>query len=103
MHFPNQTDIEVHGIASGAGILKNAPNPDNANRFLEFLLSKRVQNTVADLFLFEYPIVEGVLPSPEIASFGLNFKEDDTAVKRFGELQIQMQLDLWTDQVEIII
>jgi hypothetical protein len=35
---------------------------------------------------FEYPIVEGVLPSSEIASFGLNFKEDDTAVSRFGEL-----------------
>ena len=43
MHFPNQTDRGVHVNISGAGILKNAPNPDNANRFLEFLLSKRVQ------------------------------------------------------------
>jgi iron(III) transport system substrate-binding protein len=85
MHFPNQTDRGVHVNISGAGILKNAPNPDNANRFLEFLLSKRVQKYMVDLS-FEYPIVEGVLPSPEIASFGLNFKEDDTAVKRFGEL-----------------
>ena len=35
---------------------------------------------------FEYPIVDGILPSPEIASFGLGFKEDDTAVRQFGEL-----------------
>ena len=85
MHFPNQKDRGVHINISGAGILKNAPNPDNANLFLEFLLSKRVQKYMVDKS-FEYPIVEGVLPSPEIASFGLNFKEDDTAVKQFGEL-----------------
>jgi len=85
MHFPNQKNRGVHINISGAGILKNAPNPENANLFLEFLLSKRVQKYMVDKS-FEYPIVEGVLPSPEIASFGLNFKEDDTAVKQFGEL-----------------
>ena len=85
MHFPNQKDRGVHVNISGAGILKNAPNPDNANLFLEFLISKRVQKYMVDKS-FEYPIVEGVLPSPEIASFGLSFKEDDTAVKKFGEL-----------------
>ena len=85
MHFPNQKNRGVHINISGAGILKNAPNPENANLFLEFLLSKRVQKYMVDKS-FEYPIVEGVLPSPEIASFGLNFKEDNTAVKQFGEL-----------------
>ena len=85
MHFPNQKDRGVHVNISGAGILKNAPNPDNANLFLEFLISKRVQKYMVDKS-FEYPIVEGGLPSPEIASFGLSFKEDDTAVKQFGEL-----------------
>ena len=85
MHFPNQKDRGVHVNISGAGILKNAPNPENANLFLEFLISKRVQKYMVDKS-FEYPIVEGVLPSPEIASFGLSFKEDDTAVKQFGEL-----------------
>jgi len=85
IHFPNQNDRGVHINISGAGILKNSPNPANANLFLEFLLSKRVQKYMVDKS-FEYPIVEGVLPSPEIASFGLSFKEDDTAVSRFGEL-----------------
>ena len=85
IHFPNQNDRGVHINISGAGILKNSPNPANANLFLEFLLSKRVQKYMVDKS-FEYPILEGVLPSPEIASFGLSFKENDTAVSRFGEL-----------------
>jgi len=85
IHFPNQKDRGVHINISGAGILKNAPNPKNANLFLEFLLSKRVQKYMVDKS-FEYPIVDGILPSPEIASFGLGFKEDDTAVRQFGEL-----------------
>ena len=85
IHFPNQNDRGVHINISGAGILKNSPNPANANLFLEFLLSKRVQKYMVDKS-FEYPIVEGVQPSAEISSFGLKFKEDDTAVSRFGEL-----------------
>ena len=85
IHFPNQNDRGVHINISGAGILKNSPNPDNASLFLEFLLSKRVQKYMVDKS-FEYPIVEGVQPSAEIASFGLNFKEDNTAVSLFGEL-----------------
>ena len=85
IHFPNQNDRGVHINISGAGILKNSPNPVNANLFLEFLLSKKVQKYMVDKS-YEYPIVEGVLPSSEISSFGLNFKEDNTAVSQFGEL-----------------
>ena len=85
MHFPNQIDRGVHINISGAGILRNSPNPSNANLFLEFLLSKRVQKYMVDKS-YEYPIIDGVLPSTEISSFGLNFKEDETAVKQFGEL-----------------
>ena len=85
IHFPNQNDRGVHINISGAGILKNSPNTANANLFLEFLLSKRVQKYMVDKS-YEYPIVKGVLPSSEISSFGLNFKEDNTAVSQFGEL-----------------
>ncbi len=85
MYFPNQRNRGVHVNISGAGILKNSPNVENANLFLEFLLSKRVQKYMVDKS-YEYPIVEGVLPSKEIAGFGLNFIEDQTSVKQFGEL-----------------
>ena len=77
MYFPNQRNRGVHVNISGAGILKNSPNVENANLFLEFLLSKRVQKYMVDKS-YEYPIVEGVLPSKEIAGFGLNFIEDQT-------------------------
>ena len=35
---------------------------------------------------YEYPVLEGISPSKEIASFGLNFVEDQISVKQFGEL-----------------
>ncbi|MDG2020093.1 MAG: extracellular solute-binding protein [SAR86 cluster bacterium] len=85
MLFPNQTNRGTHINISGAGILKNSPNPSNANLFLEFLLSKRVQENMVNNS-YEYPIAKGVLPSKEIASFGTNFKEDQASVKSFGEL-----------------
>jgi len=85
MLFPNQTNRGTHINISGAGILKNSPNPSNANLFLEFLLSKRVQENMVNNS-YEYPIARGVLPSKEIASFGTNFKEDQASVKSFGEL-----------------
>jgi iron(III) transport system substrate-binding protein len=85
MIFPNQGNRGAHVNISGAGILKNSPNEDNANLFLEFLLSKRVQKYMVDKS-YEYPIHEDVMPSKEIASFGVNFKTDQTSVKNFGEL-----------------
>lgn len=85
MLFPNQDNRGVHINISGAGILKHAPNVENANRFLEFLLTPKVQKYIAEKS-YEYPIIEGITPSKEIASFGLDFKEDQTSVKQFGEL-----------------
>ena len=85
MLFPNQTNRGVHINISGAGILKHSPNVENANLFLGFLLSERVQKYMVDKS-YEYPILEGILPSKEIASFGLNFLEDQTSVRQFGEL-----------------
>jgi iron(III) transport system substrate-binding protein len=35
---------------------------------------------------YEYPILDGVLPSKEIASFGISFNEDQTSVQKYGEL-----------------
>ena len=83
--FPNQKGRGVHINISGAGILKYSPNSANANRFLEFLLSSKVQKYMVDRS-YEYPILAEVLPSQEIAGLGLGFKEDDISVKKFGEL-----------------
>ena len=85
MIFPNQENRGAHINISGAGILKNAPNKDNANSFIEFLISKRVQKYMIDKS-YEYSVLNDVAPSIEIAGFGTNFKEDQTSVKNFGEL-----------------
>ena len=85
MIFPNQDNRGAHINISGAGILKNAPNIDNANSFIEFLISKRVQKYMIDKS-YEYSVLNDVAPSSEIAGFGTNFKEDQTSVRSFGEL-----------------
>ena len=85
MIFPNQKNRGAHINISGAGILKNAPNKDNANSFIEFLISKRVQKYMINKS-YEYSVLNDVTPSNEIAGFGTNFKEDQTSVRSFGEL-----------------
>ena len=85
MIFPNQANRGAHINISGAGILKNAPNKDNANSFIEFLISKRVQKYMINKS-YEYSVLNDVTPSIEIAGFGTNFKEDQTSVRSFGEL-----------------
>jgi iron(III) transport system substrate-binding protein len=84
MTFPNQKTSGAHVNISGAGILKNAPNPENANLFMEFLLSDKVQEIMVKKS-YEYPIADVPLSS-EMASLGVDFKEDNSSVKRFGEL-----------------
>lgn len=46
-------------MVSGAGILASADNAENAQRFIEFLLSVPGQQYFADQ-TFEYPVIEGV-------------------------------------------
>tara|TARA_B100000965_G_scaffold127018_1_gene105713 strand:+ start:4772 stop:5803 length:1032 start_codon:yes stop_codon:yes gene_type:complete len=87
IHFPNQNNRGTHINISGAGILKNAPNHENAVMFLEFLLSDRVQKYMVDLS-YEYPVLESVKPHPSIASFGTDFKEDSTSVADYGKYNI---------------
>jgi len=73
----------VHINISGLGVLKNAKNVDNANRFIEFLLSKKMQASMVNNS-FEYPVVKNVLPHPDIASSGLDFAEDEILVSEYG-------------------
>ena len=69
---------------SGAGILKHSPNKQNAEKFLEFLLSEEAQIHIVNN-TFEYPILPNVMPSPYIAQFGTDFKVDEISVSSFGE------------------
>ena len=79
--FPNQLSSGAHINISGAGILKYAPNVENANLFIEFLLSDSSAREHGRKS-YEYPIAK-VPISDEMASFETDFKEDNASVKKF--------------------
>ena len=84
LHFPGQDGRGAHINVSGAGLMKNAPNADNAVKFIEFLLSEEAQSHIVNN-TYEFPMLEGVAPSDLIAQFGSGFKEDQTSVASYGE------------------
>ncbi|MFQ6546775.1 extracellular solute-binding protein [Aestuariibius sp. 2305UL40-4] len=73
--FPNQNDIGAHMNLSGGGVAANAPNLENAVRFLEYLASDQAQEYFS-AGNDEYPAVPGVALSPSVAQLGF-FKPDD--------------------------
>lgn len=81
--FPNQDGRGTHVNVGGAGVAKNAPNHDNAVRFLEFLASDTAQHIFAS-GNNEFPVVEGIHKDPVLESWG-NFKKDDVNVSVLGE------------------
>jgi len=85
--FPNQDGRGTHMNISGGGVLKHAPNKDNAIKLLEFLLTKEAQQHIVNN-TFEYPMIEGVQPNKLIAQFGLDFNQDlKTKVSKYGKNQ----------------
>ncbi|WP_017326377.1 Fe(3+) ABC transporter substrate-binding protein [Synechococcus sp. PCC 7336] len=81
--FPNQGDRGTHVNISGAGVAANAPNPEAAIAFLEYLSTPAAQATFA-LGNNEFPVVEGVEVDPIVAELG-EFKTDSIGVALYGE------------------
>lgn len=84
-------------MVSGAGILKSAENPDNAQRFIEFLLSVPGQQYFAAQ-TFEYPVIqEGVtLPASLPPMADLEAVAADIPLADLADLQgtLDMLIDL---------
>ncbi|MEL7028730.1 MAG: Fe(3+) ABC transporter substrate-binding protein [Pseudomonadota bacterium] len=85
--FPDQDGRGAHVNISGAGVLKTAPNRENAIRFIEYLTEEAAQQYFAH-GNNEYPAVEGVAPSSAVASFG-EFKEDTLNATALGANQAE--------------
>ncbi|MDI5890397.1 Fe(3+) ABC transporter substrate-binding protein [Halomonas rhizosphaerae] len=81
--FPNQDGRGAHVNVGGAGMVKGAPNEENAVRFLEFLASDEAQALFAT-GNYEFPAVESAETDGVIASWG-DFKKDDLNVSVLGE------------------
>ncbi len=73
--FPSQDAEGAHMNLSGAGVAANAPNKDNAIKFLEYLASDQAQVYFSN-GNDEYPAVEGVPLADNVAALGA-FKADD--------------------------
>jgi iron(III) transport system substrate-binding protein len=88
--FPNQKSFGTHINISGGGMLRHAPNRDNAIRFLEYLASDEAQSYFAN-GNNEWPAVPNIrLQNPALAVLG-SFKEDQLNVGMLGEDQALAQ------------
>lgn len=82
--FPNQGEDGrgAHVNISGAGILKNAPNKDNAIKFLEYLTTPEAQKYYIG-GNNEYPINDEAEKADVLVEFG-EFKSDAVNVSALG-------------------
>jgi iron(III) transport system substrate-binding protein len=80
--FPNQDGRGAHVNVGGAGVVKGAPNHDNAVRFLEFLASDEAQHLLAS-GNYEFPVVDGVEMDDVLVGWG-EFKKDDLNISELG-------------------
>lgn len=83
--FPNQKDRGTHINVSGVSMAKYAPNRDNAQKLMEFLVSDQAQALYAELN-YEYPVKAGVEWSPVVNAWG-EFKTDEMSLDRIAALR----------------
>jgi iron(III) transport system substrate-binding protein len=87
--FPDQDGAGTHVNVSAGGVVSNAPNRENAIKFLEYLATDEAQKYFAD-GNNEYPVVEGVEASSAVEALG-DFKADDMPLIKLGENQAKAQ------------
>lgn len=85
--FPNQETTGTHVNISGAGVLKHAPNRENAVKFLEFLTKTHAQYLLVEEN-HEYPIVKGAKLTAVVKAMG-DFKEDKLNASELGRNQAE--------------
>jgi iron(III) transport system substrate-binding protein len=82
--WPDQKGHGTHMNISGGGLMRNAPNRENALRFLEYLASDSAQVYFA-AGNNEWPVVKtAAFKNPELASLG-QFKADPLSAAQLGK------------------
>jgi iron(III) transport system substrate-binding protein len=85
--FPDQAGNGTHVNISGAGVLKTAPNRENAVKFLEYLTSESAQRYLAD-GNNEYPAAVGLKANSAVEQLGA-FKADTLNAAEIGRNQAE--------------
>jgi iron(III) transport system substrate-binding protein len=90
--FPNQSSWGTHVNIAGGAVARNAKNPANAVKFLEYLASASAQNHFAN-GNNEWPAAKGVeLDNPALqAMTGGAFKSETVPVSQIGMNQVKVQ------------
>ena len=83
-YFPNDGIMKTHINISGAGIIKDCKNKENAIKFLEFLLSDEAQKIYAEKN-FEYPIRKNIESNDFMNKYN-NFVKDDINLTDLAKL-----------------
>lgn len=85
--FPNQDTTGTHVNVSGGGVVKGAPNREEAITLLEWLASETAQEMYAEVN-GEYPVRPGVAWSDVLTEWG-TFKADDLPMSKLGEFNAE--------------
>jgi iron(III) transport system substrate-binding protein len=85
--FPDQAGNGTHVNISGAGVVKTAPNRENAVKFLEYLTSESAQRYLAD-GNNEYPAATGLKANSAVERLGA-FKPDTLNAAEIGRNQAE--------------
>ena len=90
--FPNQASWGTHVNIAGGAVAKNAKNPANAIKFLEYLASPSAQEHFAN-GNNEWPAAKGVkISNPALqAMSGGNFKSETIPINVIGMNQVKVQ------------
>jgi len=90
--FPNQSSWGTHINIAGGAVARNAKNPANAVKFLEYLASASAQNHFAN-GNNEWPAATGVeINNPALKSMtGGAFKSETVPVSQIGMNQVKVQ------------
>ena len=88
--WPNQRTTGTHINIAGGGIAKNAPHPQAAIQFLEYLASDSAQEYFAD-GNNEWPVVKSVKINNEGLKLLGSFKAENISVAAVGKNQIAAQ------------
>ncbi|MGJ8611971.1 MAG: extracellular solute-binding protein [Octadecabacter sp.] len=94
LQWPSQDAEGAHVNLSGAGVAAHAPNRENAILFLEYLASDQAQEYFSN-GNDEFPVVEGVALSEEVASLG-EFTADDVSLSAVAK-QLPLALTIFND------
>ena len=90
--FPNQSTWGTHVNIAGGAVAKNAKNPANAVKFLEYLASESAQDHFAN-GNNEWPAAKGVkINNPALQSMtGGSFKSETIPISVIGMNQVKVQ------------